>query len=116
LPAVLYFFFFFQAEDGIRDGHVTGVQTCALPISNASECTSRVLRLRAFTPSRSGSHALAASSSLSSCTSNSTAIPSSRASCRSEIGRASCRERGENAVGGVSCTERQIRVCVWSSH
>src|SRR5437870_9592970 len=27
-----FFFFFFQAEDGIRDGHVTGVQTCALPI------------------------------------------------------------------------------------
>src|SRR6266481_6935865 len=26
-------FFFFQAEDGIRDGTVTGVQTCALPIS-----------------------------------------------------------------------------------
>src|SRR5690348_17667865 len=25
--------FFFQAEDGIRDGRVTGVQTCALPIS-----------------------------------------------------------------------------------
>src|SRR5438309_11866760 len=28
----IYFFFFFQAEDGIRDGTVTGVQTCALPI------------------------------------------------------------------------------------
>src|SRR5207249_8244791 len=28
-----YFFFFFQAEDGIRDRNVTGVQTCALPIS-----------------------------------------------------------------------------------
>src|SRR5207302_9948379 len=28
------FHFFFQAEDGIRDFHVTGVQTCALPISN----------------------------------------------------------------------------------
>src|SRR5690606_13397934 len=28
-----YLFFFFQAEDGIRDFHVTGVQTCALPIS-----------------------------------------------------------------------------------
>src|SRR2546425_8795086 len=28
-----YFFFFFQAEDGIRDKLVTGVQTCALPIS-----------------------------------------------------------------------------------
>src|SRR2546421_2984825 len=34
------FFFFFQAEDGIRDLIVTGVQTCALPISLASEtCT-----------------------------------------------------------------------------
>src|SRR5207249_6802911 len=29
-------FFFFQAEDGIRDRNVTGVQTCALPISNSS--------------------------------------------------------------------------------
>src|SRR5690606_39795244 len=28
-----WYFFFFQAEDGIRDFHVTGVQTCALPIS-----------------------------------------------------------------------------------
>src|SRR3712207_6941723 len=28
----MYFFFFFQAEDGIRDIGVTGVQTCALPI------------------------------------------------------------------------------------
>src|SRR5690348_17794300 len=27
-----FVFFFFQAEDGIRDGRVTGVQTCALPI------------------------------------------------------------------------------------
>src|SRR6266576_3245164 len=27
-----FFFFFFQAEDGIRDLYVTGVQTCALPI------------------------------------------------------------------------------------
>src|SRR5207244_9077047 len=30
---LLLFFFFFQAEDGIRDDLVTGVQTCALPIS-----------------------------------------------------------------------------------
>src|SRR5207237_5091342 len=29
-------YFFFQAEDGIRDSSVTGVQTCALPISSAS--------------------------------------------------------------------------------
>src|SRR5258708_17303584 len=30
------FFFFFQAEDGIRDDLVTGVQTCALPIFGMS--------------------------------------------------------------------------------
>src|SRR5207248_5021087 len=29
---IVLFFFFFQAEDGIRDRTVTGVQTCALPI------------------------------------------------------------------------------------
>src|SRR5690625_4770172 len=35
----LLVFFFFQAEDGIRDGHVTGVQTCALPIlDEANQC------------------------------------------------------------------------------
>src|SRR3989441_2644659 len=34
LVCTYYFFFFFQAEDGIRDKLVTGVQTCALPISN----------------------------------------------------------------------------------
>src|SRR5688572_32664744 len=32
LHCVFLFFFFFQAEDGIRDLTVTGVQTCALPI------------------------------------------------------------------------------------
>src|SRR5437868_11719959 len=32
----LFIFFFFQAEDGIRDRNVTGVQTCALPISKVS--------------------------------------------------------------------------------
>ena len=30
--SVNFFFFFFQAEDGIRGRDVTGVQTCALPI------------------------------------------------------------------------------------
>src|SRR2546430_7195046 len=33
----MFFFFFFQAEDGIRDLTVTGVQTCALPISEGRE-------------------------------------------------------------------------------
>src|SRR5690606_32786766 len=34
-----YIYFFFQAEDGIRDFHVTGVQTCALPILIAEQLT-----------------------------------------------------------------------------
>src|SRR2546422_5029749 len=34
----LIIFFFFQAEDGIRDVAVTGVQTCALPISHRAGC------------------------------------------------------------------------------
>src|SRR6266487_4110488 len=50
--------FFFQAEDGIREGRVTGVQTCALPISIASQSaggptrsaprSNRLWRARAF--------------------------------------------------------------------
>src|SRR5207249_5357318 len=39
--AQIAFFFFFQAEDGIRDRNVTGVQTCALPISKPRRCTGR---------------------------------------------------------------------------
>src|SRR6266566_10139985 len=38
---VIIFFFFFQAEDGIRDYKVTGVQTCALPILNSDNFWSR---------------------------------------------------------------------------
>src|SRR6266508_6246312 len=34
---ILLTFFFFQSEDGIRDGHVTGGQTCALPIFFAND-------------------------------------------------------------------------------
>ena len=34
---IYVFFFFFQAEDGIRDIGVTGVQTCALPICKLNE-------------------------------------------------------------------------------
>src|SRR5690606_39287909 len=38
------YIFFFKAEDGIRDFHVTGVQTCALPISHFAD-TSVVARI-----------------------------------------------------------------------
>src|SRR2546426_726212 len=41
-----YFFFFFQAEDGIRDYKVTGVQTCALPIYDAPPARTRGGRAR----------------------------------------------------------------------
>src|SRR6266496_5120797 len=37
----MFFVFFFQAEDGIRDLYVTGVQTCALPISLLAEQDSK---------------------------------------------------------------------------
>src|SRR5690606_40495304 len=36
-------FFFFQAEDGIRDFHVTGVQTCALPIYHQFHAVKRAV-------------------------------------------------------------------------
>src|SRR5699024_12208577 len=39
-------FFFFQAEDGIRDRNVTGVQTCALPISSRKPVKVQILLAR----------------------------------------------------------------------
>src|SRR5258708_8323503 len=48
LLCCIFFFFFFQAEDGIRDDLVTGVHTCALPISPG---WSGRLAARAYSPS-----------------------------------------------------------------
>src|SRR5690606_41098875 len=42
--------FFFQAEDGIRDFHVTGVQTCALPILYAMNAPDEVAGVIALAP------------------------------------------------------------------
>src|SRR5262249_58584976 len=83
-------FFFFQAEDGIRDWSVTGVQTCALPIFTRRN--DRTLagdgkfvanrdqwRIRAIGPDRE------------------LQVENLRSG---EIGRASCRERGEISGGG----------------
>src|SRR5690606_41102134 len=96
--------FFFQAEDGTRDFHVTGVQTCALPISywigvplsvNASS-------------SKFGSPTTAAISaikipSVNVVTTLVNATPRTNATARSrtvprikKVGRASCRDRGES--------------------
>src|SRR5438034_3805621 len=53
----LFFFFFFQAEDGIRDHCVTGVQTCALPISAAMSRGAALAATEPFVPSCTSSSA-----------------------------------------------------------
>src|SRR5437016_10603066 len=50
-------FFFFQAEDGIRDWSVTGVQTCALPIWRGSTTPAEAIRLHSRRGSRPGTAA-----------------------------------------------------------
>src|SRR5207248_3477419 len=84
-------FFFFQAEDGIRDRTVTGVQTCALPISGATirccSCTTSMRNRERF-PSRSGFPATPASY-WSTCWRKTTARLTSAASTRS------CSKRSE---------------------
>src|SRR5688500_19360743 len=93
--------FFFQAEDGIRDYKVTGVQTCALPIFRSwKELMNRpVSKLRVMNNVRFGircedhlavwSFVFEVIGSWSGC----------RALVFPKIGRASCRERGEVAEG-----------------
>src|SRR5690606_39691824 len=51
------FIFFFQAEDGIRDFHVTGVQTCALPILSSFNASVSYKCHEIASPSRSSSEA-----------------------------------------------------------
>src|SRR5215216_5308511 len=46
MPPVNDAFFFFQAEDGIRDDLVTGVQTCALPISSVRDFYAKLGHMR----------------------------------------------------------------------
>src|SRR5690606_41007047 len=100
--------FFFQAEDGIRDFHVTGVQTCALPISrSAAEPWSR-----ACCANRTA-HAAVHARAESPRASRSSRVPASPIVRRSshpcaEIGRASCRERAE-VWGGAGRLSRKTR-------
>src|SRR5690606_41090174 len=49
-------FFFFQAEDGIRDFHVTGVRTCALPISGWSSLPEQAALNNRLSPAQAASH------------------------------------------------------------
>src|SRR2546422_4752896 len=86
------FFFFFQAEDGIRDVAVTGVQTCALPISRrprSAPCG------RARLGSASPQTAPRAQRARPAAGGGRAEPPALRAFLPpgAEIGRASCRER-----------------------
>src|SRR2546430_15633835 len=87
-----FFFFFFQAEDGIRDLTVTGVQTCALPISfntGSAGVADPVLKARVL-GHRANLHYVAG---------------------QPKIGRASCRERGEiSGVAGSLKKKKKIKI------
>src|SRR5205823_10415678 len=100
--------FFFQAEDGIRDKLVTGVQTCALPIYRrvavayrqverlTSDGSQHNLALRVRGERVTGIAGRAAHERMAFPTASN--VPE----VSLEIGRASCRERGEISGGGVS--------------
>src|SRR5438034_11024538 len=90
-----FFFFFFQAEDGIRDHCVTGVQTCALPICELRRRLPAVDRDVAVPDVDRDDEPLA---ELARCSSD---------ECGGEIGRASCRERGEIAVVAGSLKKKR---------
>src|SRR5699024_11731073 len=79
--------FFFQAEDGIRDRNVTGVQTCALPIS-FSTIIKRYSVKKEYNSASSNTACMVSTFKSICITSN-----SSSADNAAEIGRASCRER-----------------------
>src|SRR5207302_2950534 len=97
--------FFFQAEDGIRDFHVTGVQTCALPISGRGRNPSaRPLEISGRGEGITVLTVLDAEVVRRRCNDDVDAvgrpllkhlhaIREVEAAGRSEIGRASCRER-----------------------
>src|SRR5699024_12216371 len=85
---------FFQAEDGIRVRNVTGVQTCALPISHSS--TESIVPFASIRVLNFAMSALLASSSRLELV---TSMVSYLAIV--QIGRASCRERVEVSVVGV---------------
>src|SRR5690348_17647776 len=92
--SVCSFFFFFQAEDGIRDGRVTGVQTCALPIYiRLSLVVVRSFDKVAWLQRNSGGITSAGRGSFAAPRRRVNQIASGCREARLEIGRASCRER-----------------------
>src|SRR2546430_9167358 len=102
---ISFFFFFFQAEDGIRDLTVNGVQTCALPISRRL----RARRPRWAAPAPPGRPRPRAAPGRGRRAGGGPSAGPARCSppAASEIGRASCRERGEISVGAVSFKKKK---------
>src|SRR5688572_31714129 len=96
-------FFFFQAEDGIRDLTVTGVQTCALPISDSVTATAMAYVHVQSCTSTYTNQLTNPSTTISTIHSGRTTpcSPSIR-SASAKIGRASCRERVEISAAAVS--------------
>src|SRR5690606_40780199 len=92
--------FFFEAEDGIRVFHVTGVQTCALPIY-ALAGSGRVAALE-----RMLNHPLSAPTDrlVRDLGPFARARSLSSACSSGEIGRASCKERGESTGLSRRCS------------
>src|SRR5437764_5676838 len=90
-------YFFFQAEDGIRDTSVTGVQTCALPISIIVVVVVLPWLPATATPSltRISSPSISARGMTGMFRARAAAISGlSGRTALDKIGRASCRERG----------------------
>src|SRR5256885_3946915 len=108
--------FFFQAEDGIRDYKVTGVQTCALPILAVYDtfCT-----LPALLPSQllaDGDSPAVVFRRWMNCARVNTPAPDVDAAVSSshEIGRASCRGRVEiSVVAGSLKKKKKKRKRYW---
>src|SRR5690606_40274828 len=94
--------FFFQAEDGIRDFHVTGVQTCALPIYGMQSCYAfRNAKVSLFLKARDegiGSVRLEPLELQVNFRSDSSVVQwvNTVFGQAFQIGRASCRERGKS--------------------
>src|SRR5947208_8370062 len=99
---LILYFFFFQAEDGIRDDLVTGVQTCALPISEFARLLGEVEAARLILTSDGRGVYLAARETTlfarlieGRFPEIDRVIPQDWRTRVTEIGRASCRERVE---------------------
>src|SRR5256885_11335537 len=86
-------FFFFQAEDGIRDYKVTGVQTCALPIFPSMATSKTVAATASFTPDDRQRQAIEHVHGPMLVVAGAGTGKTTVLIRRIEIGRASCRER-----------------------